>query len=319
MAAVKTVRAPWSSASFLVYTGGLTILGAVGSLLSVQSSEHGAGAFVFWALVVFVVTTFSAFAFRRRGHFVTAGVLALSSVAAFAVLVGALLDWFGWLPHVDAGAFRGFHFWFLVLELLVAVTAAFALRTFGFPLLVFVIAAASWYFVTDLISNGGDWSAIVTLAAGLILLVIARGMDARGSTVRAFWVHVVAGLTIGGGLLWFFHEGDLDWALVALAGLIYVAVGDRLVRSSWVVLGAWGILQSTAHYADKWSDVGEVFFFPFYFLFPFSLTFDVEYGRDSGHEWAGPLVFAGVGLILIAIALLLARRRRVVVPAAELL
>jgi hypothetical protein len=319
VAAVKTVRAPWSSASFLVYTGGLTILGAVVSLLSVQSSDHGAGGFVFWALLVLVVTSFSAFAFRRRGHFVTAGVLALSSVGAFVVFVGALLDWFGWLPHVDSLSFRGFHFWFLVLELLVAVTAAFALRTFGFPLLVFVIATASWFFATDLISNGGDWSAIVSIAAGLVLLVIARRMDARGSTVRAFWVHVVAGLTIGGGLLWFFHEGDFDWALVALAGLIYVAVGDRLLRSSWVVLGAWGILQSTAHYADKWSDVGEVFFFPFFFLFPFSISFDGEYGQDSGHEWAGPLVFVGGGLILIAVALLLARRRRGVVPAAELL
>jgi hypothetical protein len=319
VAAVKTVRAPWSSASFLVYTGGLTIFGAVVSLLSVQSSDHGPGAFVFWALLVFVVMSSSAFAFRTRGHFVTAGVLALSSVAAFVVLVGALLDWFGWLPHVDSLSFRGFHFWSLVLELLVAVTAAFALRSFGFPLLVFVIATASWYFATDLISNGGDWSAIVTLAAGLVLLVIARGMDARGSTVRAFWVHVVAGLTIGGGLLWFFHEGDLDWALVAVAGLIYVAVGDRLLRSSWAVLGAWGVLQSTAHYADKWSDVGDVFFFPFFFLFPFSISFDGEYGGDAGHEWAGPLVFAGGGLILIAVALLLARRRPVVVPAAELL
>ncbi len=79
------------------------------------------------------------------------------------------------------------------------------------------------------------------------------------------------------------------------------------------------LLQSTAHYDDKWSDVGEVFFFPSFFLFPFSISFDGEYGADPGHEWAGPLVFAGGGLILIAVALLLARRRRAVVPAAELL
>jgi hypothetical protein len=316
---VVTVRVPWSSASFLVYLGGLTVLGAVLSLLSVQSSDHGPGAFVLWSLLIFAAITGSAFAFRRRAHFVTAGILGLSSVGAFVVFVGALLDWFGWLPHVESLSFRGFHFWFLVLELLIAIAAAVALRVFGFPLLVFVIAAASWYFVTDLISNGGDWSAIVTIAIGLLFLLVARGMDSRGSTVRAFWVHVVAGLTIGGGLLWFFHEGDLDWALVAVAGLIYVGLGDRLLRSSWVVLGAWGILQSAAHYADKWSDVGEVLFFPFIFLFPFTLSFDGEYGADSGHEWAGPLVFAGAGLILIAIALLLARRRRAVIPAAELL
>ena len=309
---METVRAPWSSASFLVYAGGLTVFGAVVSLLAVQSSDHGPGAFVLWALLVFVAVAASALAVRRRGHFVTAGLLALSSVGAFVVLVGALLDWFGWLPHVSVG-FKAFHFWVLVLELVIVLAAAVALRSFGFPLLVFLIAAASWYFVTDLISNGGDWSAVVTIFVGLVLLLVARGLDGRGSTVRAFWVHVTAGLTIGGGLLWFFHEGDLDWALVALAGLIYVALGDRFVRSSWVVLGAWVFLQSAAHYTDKWSKAS--FFVPY--LFPFTV-FD-EYGGESSHEWAGPLVFVVAGSILILIALLIARRRRTVIPAAELL
>jgi hypothetical protein len=319
VAAVTTVRAPWSSASFLVYTGGLTILGAVVALLSVQSSDHGPGAFVLWALLVFAVVTAAAFALRSRSHLVTAGVLAMSSVGAFVVFVGALLDWFGWLPDLDSLGFRGFHFWLLVLELLLVVASAVALRLFGFPLLVLVITAGSWFFVTDLISNGGDRSAAVTLAVGLVFLVVARRMDSAGSTVRAFWVHVAAGLTIGGGFLWFLHDGDLDWALVALMGLLYVGLGERLLRSSWVVLGAWGILQSAAHYADKWSDVSEVFFFPFVFLFPFSLSFDGEYGANQDHEWAGPLVFAAAGVILIAIALLLVRRRRTATPAAELL
>ena len=315
---MTTVRVPWSSAAFLVYLGALTVFGAVVSLLAVQSAEHGPGALVLWALLVYGVITASAFAFRQRSHLVTAGLLALSSVAAFVVFVGALLDWFGWLPHISLD-FRGFHFWLLFLELLVAVAAAVALRIFGFPLLVLVIAVASWYFVTDLISNGGDWSAIVTIAVGLVLLLVARRLDSRGSSARAFWVHVVSGLTIGGGLLWFFHDGDLDWALVALAALIYVGVGDRLLRSSWVVLGGWGILQSGAHFADKWSDVGAAFFFPFYFLFPFSIGFEGEYGGESNKAWAGPLVFAGTGFILIGIALLLARRRQAVIPAADLL
>ena len=309
---METVRAPWSSASFLVYAGGLTVFGAVVSLLAVQSSHHGAGAFVLWALLIYVVVTAAARAVHRRGHFVTAGLLALSSVGAFVVLLGALLDWFGWLPHVSLG-FNGFHFWVLVVELAIVVAGAVALRRFGFPLLVFVIAAASWYFVTDLVSNGGDWSAVVTILVGLFLLGVARGMDARRSRVRAFWVHVTAGLTIGGGLLWFFHDGDFDWALVAVVGLLYVGLGDRFVRSSWVVLGAWGFLQSAAHYADKWSEVS--FLIPY--LFPFT-AFD-EYGSQSTHEWAGPLVFVVAGSILITIALVLARRRRALIPAAEIL
>jgi hypothetical protein len=310
---MTTVRAPWSSAAFLVYLGGLTIFGAIVGMLSVQATEHGPGTFVLAALLILLLVAVLASAVRRRGHLVTAGLLALSGVAALVVFVGALFDWFGWL-HIGELGFDGFHFWLLVLELLTVVAAAVALGSFGFPLLVFVVAAASWFFVTDLISNGGDWSAVVTILVGLVLLAIARGMDAGGSQIRAFWVHVVAGLTIGGGLLWFFHDGYVDWTLVAVAGLIYIALGDRLLRSSWVVLGAWGLLQSAAFYADKWSELGGALLFPFFF--PFGLLFGGE-GGGEGRPWAAPIVFAVVGLLFIGIALRLARRRRDLIPGAE--
>ena len=311
---MTSVRVPWSSAAFLVYLGGLTILGAISGLLAVQSSERGPAAFVVAALLIYAVVTIAAHAFRRRGHPVTAGLFALSSVVAFTVFFGALLDWFGWLPNIDELNFDGFHFWLLVLELSIVVSAANALRVFEFPLLVIVVAAASWFFVTDLISNGGDWSAVVTILYGLILLAIASGMDARDSHVRAFWAHVVAGLTIGGGLLWFFHDGYVDWTLVGLAGLAYIGLGDRLQRSSWVVLGAWGLLQASAFYADKWSQSEGILFFPF--VFPFGLLFGGE-GSGGGRPWAAPLVFAFAGIVFIGIALRIARRPRDLTPGAE--
>jgi hypothetical protein len=311
---MATVRVPWSSAAFLAYLGGLTILGAILGMLSVQASEHGAAGFVLAALLIYAAVTAAAFVSRRRGHQVTAGLFALSSVVALVVLVGALLDWFGWLPHFDELTFHGFHFWLLVLELLTVIAAAVTLGIFGFPLLVFPVAAASWFFVTDLISNGGDWSAVVTIVVGLVLLAIARGMDAGGSTIRAFWVHVVAGLTLGGGLLWFFHDGSVDWIIVAVAGLVYIALGNRLLRSSWVVLGAWGLLQASAFFADKWSELGGAVLFPFFF--PLGLLFGGDDG-GNGRPWAAPLVFAVTGLVFIGIALRIARRRDDVTPGAE--
>ena len=312
---MNAVRVPWSSAAFLVYLGGLVILGAILALLEVQSTEHGDFGLVFWSALVFAVVAGLALGFRRSGHPVTAGLFALSSVAAFIVFAGAVLEWFGWLPDTEH-PFRGFRFWLLVLELLTVVAAAVALRMFRFPLLVLVVAAATWFFVTDLLSGGGDWSAIVTIAYGLVLLLVALAVDGGGSRVRGFWLHVVAGLTIGGGLLWFFHDGDFDWILIAVAGLLYVALGDRLLRSSWVVLGAWGILETTSHFAAKWSSVD--FFFPLFYLFPFALTAD-GFGEEHEHEWAGPLAFAVTGLVFIGIALFLARRRRDEIPAADIL
>jgi hypothetical protein len=310
------VRVPWSSASFLAYLGGLTILSSTGAFLTVQAGEHGKAGFVLWTVVVFALLSAIALAFKRRGHHITAGLFALSSVAAFVTFAGALLDWFGWLSSNDA-AFKGFDFWRLVLELLALVAAAVALRIFRFPLLVLVIATAAWAFTTDLISNGGDWSAIVTIAFGLALLGIAAGADSGGSRVYPFWLHVVAGLTIGGGLLWFFHDGDFDWVLIGIAGLVYFALGERVRRSSWVVFGGWAVLQTASHFAAKWSDIAGAFF-PFLYVFPFAFSYGFG-DEDKHHQWAAPLVFATAGLLLIGIGLWIARRRRASIPAAELL
>jgi hypothetical protein len=304
---MTAVRVPWSSASFLAYLGGLTILFATGSLLSVQSSDHGSAGLVLWALVIFVALAAAASAARARGHFVVAGLLALSLVISFVTLLGALLDWFGWFPNTDS-PFEGFRFWLLVLELAAIVASAVALKVFRFPLLVLALAASTWFFATDLISGGGDWSAIVTIVVGLAFLLAGIAVDDGPSRPFGFWLHVAAGLTIGGGLIWFFHDSTFDWIVVGVIGLLYLLFGARLGRSSWAVLGAWGILQTAAFFADKWSDLSEGFF-PFFYFFPFVISFDGDYSEHA-HDWLGPLVFAVTGLLLLGIAVWLARRSR---------
>jgi hypothetical protein len=310
---VTAVRVPWSSASFLVYLGGLTILASTLALISVQSDEHGAAGLVLWAALIFIVLAGAAEAARNRNHLVTGGLLAVSSVAAFVIFVGAIFDWFGWLPDTndDAVFFNGFHFWLLVLELIAVAAAAVALKRFRFPLFVLVLAGAIWLFVFDLLSNGGGWAAIVTIAVGLAFLLAGMAMDGP-SRPFGFWLHVASGLAIGGGLLWFFHDGDFDWIVIAIVGLGYIAFGDRLSRSSWVVLGGWGILQTAAHFADKWSDIAAAGGFLIFPLFPFVLLsgLDGGLGEHHAHNWAGPVVFAITGLLFIALALFYARRSR---------
>ena len=306
---MNVVRVRWSSASFLVYLGGFTIFASAVAMFFVQSGERGAFGLVLWAALIFAILTACAVAARSTDHAVTAGLFALSAVAGFSFFAGAVFDWFGWLPDVrdDQNFFTGFHFWLLTVELLTAVAAAVALRLFRFPPLVFALAASSWLFVFDLLSNGGDWAALVSIAIGLVFLMAAVAVDSGPSRPFGFWLHVAAGLAIGGGLLWFFHGGDFDWILIAGAGLLYITIGNQLERSSWVVLAAWGILQVAAHWADKWSDVTTSFFG--FFLFPFTIEFD-GYDESYPHPWAGPVVFAVTGLVFIVIALLLARRSR---------
>jgi hypothetical protein len=314
---MSAVRVPWSSASFLVYLGGLTLFGGLASLLTAQAGDYGSGGFVGWALLVFLATELFALIARVYGHRVTAGLLALSAVAAWVVLLGAILDWFGWLAHTDS-PFAGFHVSHLFLELALVSASLLALFLFRFPLLVLPFAVGTWFFVTDLFSGGGDWSAVLTILVGLMLLSWAVAVDRASRRPFAFWLHVAAGLTIGGGLLWLFHHGDRDWILIGLVALLYIWVGDRLVRSSWVVLGGWALLQTTAHFAAKWS--GEALG-AFFYLFPFLLIDafgDGSFRRDT-HPWAAGLTFAGLAVVFIAIGLLLGRRRSAAIPGAELL
>jgi hypothetical protein len=318
---MNVARAPWSSASFLVYLGGLTILASGLALLAIQGSSKGEAGFVLWAALVLAAFLACAEGFRRTGHAVAAGLFAFNSVGALVVFAAALERWFGWLANTS-GPFDGFHVSLLVLELLALVAALVALSRYRFPLLSGVAAAAGWFFVTDLISNGGNWTAIVTIAVGLVLLGVGVAVDGGPSRPLGFWVHFVAGVTIGGALLWFFHDGNFDWILIAVAALAYIALGDRLLRSSWVVLGAWGLMQATTHFADKWDGIGggggEIFF-PFsLFLFPF-YGFGLSSDSGPGRLWAAPVSYAILGLFFVAIGLLIARRRRDVIPAAELL
>jgi len=112
------------------------------------------------------------------------------------------------------------------------------------------------------------------------------GIDLGESSYYGLWLHVAAGLVIGGGLLWFLHDGDVDFILVAVIALAYMAIGDGLARSSWIVLGAWGLLQTAEHFAAKWSSVGDFLFF--FLPFPFSRSSSRRSRRKPLRDTNGP-------------------------------
>ena len=67
------------------------------------------------------------------------------------------------------------------------------------------------------------------------------------------WLHVAAGLTIGGSLLWFLHHGHFEWALIVARRPDLPEAAEILERSSWAVLGSLGILAAAAHYTSSYS------------------------------------------------------------------
>ena len=289
---MQAIRAPWTSASFLVYTGALTVLASAVWLDSILSDDYASAAFAGWAALVFACARFVASAFRRADRPLLAGLFAFVSVALFAVFVGALEDWWGWLSHDSP--LHGFHWSLILLELLTLIAALRALRVFHHPLLALAAAAVGWYFVTDVLSSGGNWSAWVSLLYGLVLLGVAGGAN----RVYAFWLHVVSGLTIGGALLFFWHKTDWNFILIGLVGLAYIFFGAGRRRSSWTVLGALGLFLTTVHFVDKWfGDVN-----PLNFLFGF--------GEAPKHDWARPLSFVVLGFVYVLLGIWVRRRDR---------
>jgi len=279
--------------SFLAYTGALTALVAAVAWLGVISDDHGKGAFAGWSVLFWALAEVLAFGLLGRGHRVAAGLFGFVGLGLFALMVGAFFSWFGWLP--DDKPLGGFHIGILALQLLVLIAASIDLGIFKFPLFALVLAGLGWYFVTDLLSSGGNWSAWVTLFVGLFLFVMGLANDGGDTRPYGFWVHVVAGLTIGGALLYWWHSSDFQWALIIVFGIVFMAVGAGIRRSSYALLGTIGLFLAPWHYAVGSSS---------------SRSVDI-FGRESPSgpaSWAGPVAFLCLGLFLALLGMVFWRR-----------
>jgi hypothetical protein len=233
---------------------------------------------------VLVVLYLIADGLKRRDRWMAAGVFGFAAVIAWALFVGALFSWFGWLS--SGASLSSFSFSRLVLELLVLGVALDDMRRFKFPFIASIAVFVGWFFVLDLLSGGGNWSAFVTLFVGLFYLM--AGSVSGGPS--GFWLHFAAGLLIGGSLLYWWHSSSFDWALISVVALLYVAISYGSKRSSWAVFGALGLLAAGAHFAAEWSHKTVVS------LGGFSVS-------SSFQGWVPALVFAFVGFLLVSLGL----------------
>ena len=241
----RELKPVWKTSSFLVYTGGLTVLlGGLAALGYLSTQYPGGGARTAWALLIFIVLVLVAQMLRRAGPWVAAGIFAFISVIAWGYLVGSAWSWFGWLNGGGSSAFAGWSLGRLTFEFLV-LAAALVFRWYSrFPFIALISAVVGWLFVTDFISNGGWWAYTVTLVIGLIYLLAGSISDQPS----AFWLHFIGGLLIGVPILHWFHTSDFDFAVVLVVSLFFVLIGYATRRSSWAVFGTIGFFIATIHY-----------------------------------------------------------------------
>ena len=297
---MDVVRPRWSSSSFLQYAGMFVILFAMIALLSWLAAEHSDGGFFGWSLLVFAVLAVVAVGFELAGERVAAGLFAFVSLIAFAVAAGAFEDLIGLVDDENEGLFDGFRIGILLLALVIIVAGFILLARFQFPLLVLPVALVGWFFLVDLVSGGGTWTAIVSIFVGLIFMLVGAAAD------RAYgmWIHVVAGLAIGGAFLYLWNSATWEWILIGLIALLFFLIAGGLDRSSYAVIGAIGLFLSWSYFVEKWTDA-EV-------SNPIveGLT-TPGFSSDSGEPsvWGAALLYALFGLALVAIGLWLERRR----------
>jgi hypothetical protein len=295
------IKPRWSSSSFLAYAGVFTLGSAAIYALVYLSVEYGNAAYAAWSLLVLAALLALAVLARSRSP-LAAGVLAFVAVEMFGAFIGALWTWFGW--GVGGSPFAGFNVARLGATLLILLFAVALIRYFRHPLLALPIAVLSWFFVTDLISGGGNWTAFVTAFIGFVLLLVGVTLDRGARRPYGFWAHVVAGATLGGALLFWWHSGDWRWTFVFIGGLVFVRVAAATGRSSWAVFGAIGLLSAATHFASEWTRQGVPLVGR---ILPSGLTTSSD---SAPRAWVPPLVFAALGFLLLALGAAVSRRER---------
>jgi hypothetical protein len=238
----REIKPIWTSATFLVYTGGLTVLLGGLAALSYLSSRYGGGAKTGWALLILVILYAVAHGLRLRGRQVAAGIFAFASVIAWAALVILAFEWWGW-NGVNAGLSHWS--WARTIAILLILAAARDDRhRFNFPFIQVISALFGFILVLDLLPAGGNWTATWALVVGLAYFLAGAVRHAPS----AFWLHLVGGLLIGGAILFWDHTSDGNFAFVLIVALAYVAIAYATKRSSWAVLGTIGFFIATIHY-----------------------------------------------------------------------
>jgi len=306
------LKPTWSSATFLQYLGTGFALVSLASFFGVLQDELGSLGLAGVSVLTLLLVLGLAMVAQQRDEPIVAGLLAVVAVLCWAVLAGSLLDMVGFDLTPDIADERFFHSGLalgtLLLELLVIFGAGVVLVRYRFPLIVLIVAAVAWYAVMDLLEGilggGNTVTAILALLLGLVFVFVAVTTDGGGANPNAFWLHVVGGLSVGGALVWFWHERAWQWLLILAVSVGYISVARTLGRSSYAVLGAVGLAGTATYFIEKWFSLGT--------LVPF---FPAE--PEEVDKWGRPLVYLALGAVFVVLGVVISLSRTTPPPSAE--
>lgn len=303
-------RAGWSSSAFLLYAGAYLIAASVISMVADLSDRRDIGELklVAYSGLLVVLMVVVANALRRTGDRVPAGLFAVIGLILFGVWVGLTESWLGiWPDDTESFVPSDFELGIPLLAVFLVAAGLGAIQLFRVPLLVLPIAVAAWYVLVYVVlsafpgSPGEDAQGLVALVVGLLTVATGVSLDRMDRRLYAFWLHVVGGAAVMGGLIPVLGDSSWGMALFALIAVAFVVAAEVFGRSSYTVLGAVGFIYAGTYFIDKWfSSPPEILFFPFtFFFFGF-----FEGGED---QWSGALASAFLGFIVFEAGFVLHR------------
>jgi hypothetical protein len=285
------LRPTWSSSSFLVYAGALTVLLALAALLGDLGNRNGAWGLAGWTALVLAILVALVARFHRDGRPVVAGLTAFVAVAVTGTLAGALLDAVG--IGDDVMLFDDdLELAPLLVAVVVLAAALAAARRLRFPLLMLAATVAQVVLVLDLVSGilgPGNWLQWAALLLGLVELAIARALEGDPSRRPwAFWKHVAAALLIGTAIVTLLDSWGVGWVLIGVVALGFIALARAFERSVWAIVGTFGLILVTTHFVDEPDTV--VATLP---IVP------VPGNRDGLELWQASLIYVGLGAAFV--------------------
>ena len=214
-------KAVWTNASFLIYAGGLVVLlGGRRARVPPRNTvprRTPAGRSSCSQCSTGWRTRSDAGALARGRH------LRLRVRDRLGGVRRRLWTWFGWVSTRSRSAFDGFS---LGAPLARAPRPGRRRRrpaSLPVPVHRAIIVFVGWFFVTDLVSNGGDWSAWSRCSSASSY---RRGGGREPTAVRVL-AHLAAGVLVGGALLYWWHSAT---GLGARRGRALVFVAPRRSR-----------------------------------------------------------------------------------------
>jgi hypothetical protein len=245
------------------YFGALIVISAMGWFMTEAWERFGGGG-------IFLISTLYALGFVLAGKTlwhdqnqrIPGGLLFTMAVCMTPLIVYGLERLTGIWPQGDPGGYSGFHIWvkgsWFLMELATIAAGLLALRFVRFTFLTAPIAFSLWYMSMDLtplvfgrMDFTWDERLWVSLWFGLVMLLVAFGVDQRTKQDYAFWGYLFGMLAFWGGLSMMDSKDELSKFFYFLINLGLMFISVLLQRRVFIVLGSLGVFGYLAHLSHE--------------------------------------------------------------------